>query len=299
MLCALIQDSICIAIRDLSADELIEESRTHQLVMDITDESPQPQVGWVFTGQRLVHPNPESLLKHVKIFRFMSDQERRLFADYSIPPHGWNYKTGLAQRLDHKDVKTYGRIITREFYGSSQINPDGTVTLTDKVVMEEYSYMYSEYGDVIRRTITIRWVLEDETYHPDAKSHIKTYLANPDEILEEAIAVRKAFSNDLKIVLRQAAVPSIIANDQIPPDVLAGTGGNTVLAAELVAIALLEEYESQFDSFISMGAPGTVTAIMSDQNHVWLDNELQAGVSFRQYIAGQIMNYIQGLGRVE
>ena len=254
----------------------------------------------------LITSYSETFPSDVKIYRLMSDTERTIFGDYKTPPIGWNYRTGLESRLHFRDTKNYGRIQEREYYLNRTINPDGTVTLDDKIIREEYQYTFNDFGDVIERTIVIHWVREDGSEHPTTKSHTKNYLVNLEEMLDEAIKVRQAFTNELKIVVRAFAVPSIISNGQLTQEATDLAGGDPgsgpysqtaavqTLAGELLAIALLEDYEDQISSFISIGSPKIITAFATDSTHVWLDNEYQPAMTFRQHLVSEITTYIQG-----
>lgn len=264
------------------------------------------------TGEQVTHLDSilqsyvETQPSDVKIYRLMNNTELALFTDKSVPPLGWNYKTGLEARLHFRDTKSYGRIQEREYFANRTINPDGSVDLDDKIIREAYNYTFNEYGDVIEREIIIYWLREDGTEHTKTKSHTKNYLINLEEALDEAIKVRTAFTNELKIVVRAFAVPSIISNGQLTQastDLAGGdpglppysqTAAVQSLAGELLAIALLEDYENELSSFISIGSPSIVSAFQNDTNHVWLDNEFQPGLTFRAHLVTEVLTYIQG-----
>lgn len=64
---ALIQNNEVVELKDLQDEEVAEALKTFQLAIDITDQLPQPEVGWKFVGNKL-EPFDDNL----------SDEERDL-----------------------------------------------------------------------------------------------------------------------------------------------------------------------------------------------------------------------------
>jgi hypothetical protein len=57
MTCALIRNSIVVAIQNLEEAEIQAIANQYEAIVDITDFNPQPKVSWQLIGSRLVDPN--------------------------------------------------------------------------------------------------------------------------------------------------------------------------------------------------------------------------------------------------
>jgi len=240
----------------------------------------------------------EILPQDIKIYRFVPLDSLQNY-NKKVPPFGINYITGLTQRLYRQDTKDLGRIIKREFFGTQIQNGDGTVTLSDLIVEENYSYTYSPYHDVIERDIEISWYKEDGTPHDDKKHLIKNYTINLDEMLAESKRARVTFFDEFKLTIREVAIPSIIANEQIPQEILDEVGGSQELGAEMVLLNLLVTHQVEFTSFENEGNPAILTSITNDTEplNVWLDNQYAPdGTTFREHIIEVFQEYLsQGI----
>ncbi len=54
---AALNNNIVIAILDLEDNEYSENAKKHDLLIDINDITPEPQIGWVLNGNKLENPN--------------------------------------------------------------------------------------------------------------------------------------------------------------------------------------------------------------------------------------------------
>lgn len=59
MLCAVInENNVVNAVMELQEYQIQELSKIFPLVIDVTNMNPTPKVGWVFSGNTIVNPNP-------------------------------------------------------------------------------------------------------------------------------------------------------------------------------------------------------------------------------------------------
>lgn len=66
---ALILENIVVSVTDVETEEQVQAlAAVHSTVVDITEQRPQPEAGWVFNGNTLV-PGPNSTTPPLKITR--------------------------------------------------------------------------------------------------------------------------------------------------------------------------------------------------------------------------------------
>lgn len=93
MLCAIINNNVIEQIKELTEEQYVEQARTCQLIMDISNENPTPLVGWQFNGNSIVVPagyRPSVKITRLAFFNRFTNQELATF--YSVAAQNVAYQ---------------------------------------------------------------------------------------------------------------------------------------------------------------------------------------------------------------
>lgn len=126
---------------------------------------------------------------YCKIYDYVPDDRIRGFNLLEAPVN-LDYKTGLIRRLHAKNTLVKGELQRTEYFA----NPD----LTDKVLQVDMVYNRDATGFALNRTVTRRWVMKNEEFHPTTKVTYKDYTINPQDQISEGITRRDNLINALQ-----------------------------------------------------------------------------------------------------
>lgn len=79
---AIVFNQVVTSVIEAEDDEIVDIMRASQMVIDIEDQIPQPEVGWVLSGSRLTLPNYELSLDEQDAYQ---QKAQRLFGLKILP----------------------------------------------------------------------------------------------------------------------------------------------------------------------------------------------------------------------
>ena len=91
---AFVNDNEVTSVVSLDDADVQSASSTNQLVIDIHDQSPQPAVGWILSGNQLILPNNE-----------MTDDEFDSYQQKSQREYGMLLLTDIIDKLGQRNLK--------------------------------------------------------------------------------------------------------------------------------------------------------------------------------------------------
>jgi hypothetical protein len=135
-------------------------------------------------GERLIERDIEETMYNLylqnrqndlKIFRYI-DQLLGAAQDYTIPPFGTNFKTGLNTRLHHEPkIEPNGFLTGMKYYAQVE-NVQGEWVYRDLVVEAKFDYHIDPTTQyVYARVKEVIWYKEDGHAHPTTKKMYKVY----------------------------------------------------------------------------------------------------------------------------
>lgn len=132
---------------------------------------------------------------YVKIYRYTPDI---LNQDFTKPPKGTDYGgTNLTRRLFRQRNFVKGELQSIEFCAGYAGQGLSGPIFNDAVVRENHVYARDANGFPISRTVTITWLKEDGSDHPDTKVYTKFY--SKLEAIREGKVRRKNLMDQLQI----------------------------------------------------------------------------------------------------
>lgn len=252
-------------------DEIKLLAKSNQSIVDITNISPMPQIGWVMKGNAL----SGNVSSFVKIYRFISNIFR--IFDKTISPIEIDYVTGLTVKLHRKSILVRGECRSEEFYE----NYNGT-TYSNLIVKENHSFTRDSLGFAIKRDTVINWYNEDGTINALAKNLPKYYSSV--EQIEEGKTRRGNLVNALQI-------PTI---GLISIAMIGSTAATMAVIIE--GRRFMADYKLEFDMFISESNKTMLECLnnpahpkyIAVSNYSWIDFMTPYGVTIRNYIYNEM-----------
>lgn len=270
---AFIENNIIVKTELLTEEDCINK-RDHYLIVDITDLVPQPLVGWILDGNKLIQ-QPESIPDaNPKIFSYMRFPKAY---DNTRPPLSVDYVTQLSIKLFRKSTLVKGECTREEFFEFC----NGT-TYTNPIVREDHVFTRDALGFATSRTTTVSWYCNNGTLHPEVKI-LKKYYSSAEQIEEG-----KTRRGNLINALQMPCIGLIsIATLGTP---------NANMAVILEGRRFLLNYKLEFDAFIGESNKGIISCLnnpadpkyISTENYYWIDAMTPYGVSIRQYLIGEM-----------
>lgn len=176
----------------------------------------------------------------------------------SDPPLDLNYETGLTNRLYRNVDMTFGEIQTITYCADCDF--------ASAVVVERITYERDEIGFAQERMTEISWVDIHDNEHSQKKYLHKIY--SPDESLREGQRRRKNIIDKLMMDVG---------------GILIQTQQSTAQEALQLGRELFKKYAIDEKSYTEASDPSILGDFKNDQEHLWLDDEIQAGYSIRRY----------------
>lgn len=200
----------------------------------------------------------------IQIFRQYNYMKNVDPNEFFSPPFDYNYNIlGLSK----KRVFNKGELNRIDYYGS--FTSGGTY---QDLVLTEYREFYRKDRMIYMRVLYIDWYLEDGTVGAH-KTTLKYY--SPEESLKMGERRRRNVIGDMKI--------NTIG-------LLQEISGATQIEATMLGTAFLAELTREISDYVEGVEDPLKTAIMTNSNHSWLDDEIPAtgGVTVRQYLYSNV-----------
>jgi hypothetical protein len=267
---ALINENRVSSILDIQDDQYSSLASLNELVIDISDISPLPNVGWMLVGNTLVG-NSDGMPKINKWINPVN------INDPLIPPVQIDFVTGLDIKLHRKSIIVKGECRAEEFYE----NYDGRV-YSNLIVREVHSFTRDSLGFAVKRDTVVSWINNNEQPNVVIKRLPKFYSSV--EQIEEGKTRRGNLVNALQI-------PTI---GLISIAMIGST--NATMAVILEGRKFLAEYKLEFDVFVNesnkamldcFSNPSNPRYVSSDK-YSWIDFMTPYGVTIRNYLYSEM-----------
>lgn len=193
-----------------------------------------------------------------------------------------NYVSGLSIRLHPKrsfSATVKGEVIGVEFYAQSTLEPDGVSrTYTDMIVSEAHAYLRDSGGVALTQTKTITWIDEADQVIFTKIRGPKIY--DPDERMEEGKRRRNNHVNELQSTM----LGMIMATEALDST-----------SAQILGIPFMSDasVKKGIEVYVQTGDASELSTVVSGidtaTEHMWLDNDLGAGATIKDYLLGELV----------
>lgn len=203
-----------------------------------------------------------------------------------------DFQTGLG--VDLKSVYEYdkGEPVTCTYYADAVMDVNGTVTYSDPIVLETFTWNRDAVGLCYLEETIIQWYYEDETLGPDDK--ITQHFLTPLEIIEEGKTRRYRIINGFQLPILKFIM---LTQPRLPIDEVEGqseTEWDTNKEVRLIQMgrAFLAIHKMAFNNFGDDSHKGILSDIISAPD-TWLDSNIEAytgvsGLTIRLYLLDQL-----------
>jgi len=203
--------------------------------------------------------------RHCKVYRYLPGEWDRL-----TPPVTIDYRTGLDRRLERKETFVKGELTMVEYFATASILSDGTLTFSDRVVVENYTYNRDTAGYALSRELKIQWVLENDSLSPTTKTLKKTY--SPEGRILEGKRRRANVVNELELTVSNLLVQTEASDPTDPAQ---------VQAALDLGRNLMREYHVDIGTYVEGSLQDLYNRLEAESSFPWLDNPVSTGGTIR------------------
>jgi hypothetical protein len=197
-------------------------------------------------------------------------------SDKTVPPFDIDYGRTPLTRLSPVITDVFkGEVREITYYRSVSFNAYGQLVGSDPILIERFVYVRDVAKMAVSRTMTIHWLLNDDTEHPEYKERLKLY--SPEAKIAEGQRLRKNIID----FCQPNVLAMIMQTEQVDYDTAVTLGAQ-----------LSNKYASQMSSWITSSRGNTLLSLLeADDEILWLDNVIDGeGNTIRGHLLNQL-NY--------
>lgn len=230
-----------------------------------------------------------------KIYQYVTPETKENIQDYTIPPHGIDYKRQLIPTLYKKPTFDKGFLIKVEYYTIMETSYNNVLKIRehnyyDKVLEVDVEYNFGDDRYISDRKTTRTWWTQDDKPSPFKKITTKKYTVS------EGILEGKRRRTNI-IDHTQFDVVGLILQTELAKLQMGGTPlATNADEAEELGLPFIRSNANAIVEFIeygiNLGSDGNssilIDAVTNDNTHGWLDNQIQQGYTIRDYIVDRL-----------